>query len=138
MQNRLSYITLGVDSLEDSLKFYRDGLGLHTEGIIGNEIDNGAVVFFKLQSNLVLALWPRKSMSEECNVPLREPDPSGFMLAHNVGSPEEVDTLMEQAKQAGAKIVRPAAKMNWGGYGGCFQDPDQHLWEIVWNPDYDL
>ncbi|MFU8785419.1 VOC family protein [Aliidiomarina sp.] len=132
--NRISYVTLGVDNLQRAVSFYRDGLGLATKGIIGNEIDNGAVAFFDFQPGLKLALWPRKSISAECNVPLGAVDASGFMLAHNVANTAAVDAIMQQALDAGATVVRPAKKFGWGGYGGVFQDLDGHLWEVVWNP----
>lgn len=132
--NSISYITLGVDSLERSLAFYRDGLGLATKGILGEEFNNGAVVFFDFQPGLKLALWPRKSISEECGVPLGKPDSAGFMLAHNVANEAAVDAIVQQVTNAGATIVRPAKRFSWGGYGAVFQDPDGHLWEVVWNP----
>ncbi|MCC5854363.1 MAG: VOC family protein [Idiomarina sp.] len=135
MTQRISYITLGVDDLARATAFYRDGLGLPTKGIVGEEFNHGAVAFFDFQPGLRLALWPRESISAECHVPLGPSDPAGFMLAHNVASVTAVDEIIAQAEKAGAKIVRPPAYFSWGGYGGVFQDPDQHLWEVVWNPN---
>ena len=134
MKARLTVITIGVDDLERSLRFYRDGLGLKTEGIIGREFEYGAVAFFDLQAGLKLAIWPRKSISRDSGLPLSSPSPTECTLGHNVSSKEEVNAVMEQAKNAGAVIVKPAQDTFWGGYAGYFQDPDQHLWEIVWNP----
>ena len=134
MKPRISFITLAVDDLERSLRFYRDGLGLATEGIIGQKFEHGAVAFFDLQSGLKLAIWPRTSLSHDTGVPLSRPCPTEFALAHNVASRAEVDALMEQAESAGATITKPAQNTFWGGYAGYFQDPDQHLWEIAWNP----
>ncbi len=134
MKARLTVITIGVDDLERSLRFYRDGLGLKTEGIIGREFENGAVAFFDFQAGLKLAIWPRKSISRDSGLPLSSPSPTECTLGHNVSSREEVNAVMEQAKNAGAVIVKPAQDTFWGGYAGYFQDPDQHLWEIVWNP----
>ncbi len=134
MKARLTVITIGVDDLERSLRFYRDGLGLKTEGIIGREFECGAVAFFDLQAGLKLAIWPRKSISRDSGLPLSSPSPTECTLGHNVSSKEEVNAVMEQAKNAGAVIVKPAHDTFWGGYAGYFQDPDQHLWEIVWNP----
>lgn len=134
MKARLTVITIGVDDLERSLRFYRDGLGLKTEGIIGLEFEYGAVAFFDLQAGLKLAIWPRKSISRDSGLPLSSPSPTECTLGHNVSSREEVNAVMEQAKNAGAVIVKPAQDTFWGGYAGYFQDPDQHLWEIVWNP----
>ena len=134
MKPRITVITVGVDDLERALRFYRDGLGLRTEGIIGKEFEYGAVAFFDLQAGLKLALWPRKSISHDSGLPLSAPSPTEFTLGHNVSSKSEVDAVMEQAKNAGAVIVKPAGDTFWGGYAGYFQDPDRHLWEVVWNP----
>jgi len=104
---RITLITLGVSDLERAMRFYRDGLGWRTEGIVGKEFEYGAVAFFDL--------------TDVC-------------LAHNVRTQQEVDAVMAQAKAAGASIVKPAQKTFWGGYAGYFSDPDQHLWEVAWNP----
>lgn len=134
MKPRVTFITLGVDDLDRSLRFYRDGLGLETKGIIGEEFEHGAAAFFDLQSGLILAIWPRKSLSHDTGIPMGSPSATEFALGHNVLSKEEVDNLMEQAKNAGATIVKPAQETFWGGYAGYFQDPDNHLWEVAWNP----
>ncbi|MBE7464099.1 MAG: VOC family protein [Planctomycetes bacterium] len=134
MQPRLTVITVCVEDLERALRFYRDGLGLPTPGIIGKEFEYGAVVFIDLQPGLKLALWPRKSLSHELGLPVSGPSPTEFTLGHNVSSRREVDTVMQQARDAGATIVKPAQDTFWGGYAGYFQDPDGHLWEVVWNP----
>jgi catechol 2,3-dioxygenase-like lactoylglutathione lyase family enzyme len=134
MKPRITVITIGVDDIEISLRFYRDGLGLKTEGIIGKEFEHGAVAFFDLQAGLKLAIWPRKSISHDSGLPLSSASPTEFTLGHNVSSKEEVNAVMEQVKNAGAVIVKPAQDTFWGGYAGYFQDPDQHLWEVVWNP----
>jgi len=134
MKARVSVITIGVDDLERSIQFYRDGLGLKTEGIIGKEFEHGAVAFFDLQAGLKLAIWPRKSLSHDSGLPLSKPSPTEFTLGHNVSSRTEVNEVLEQAKNAGAVIVKPACDTFWGGYAGYFQDPDQHLWEVLWNP----
>ncbi len=134
MKPRITVITIGVDDLERALRFYRDGLGLRTEGIIGREFEHGAVAFFDLQAGLKLAVWPRKSISHDSGLPLSSPSPTEFTLGHNVSSKTEVDAVMEQAKNAGAVIVKPAQETFWGGYAGYFQDLDRHLWEVVWNP----
>ena len=138
MKPRISLVTLGVDDLERSLAFYRDGLGLKTEGIVGKEFEHGAVVFFDLQAGLKLALWPRRSLSHDSGLPVESPSATEFCLAHNVASKAEVDAVMEQAGKAGAVIVKPAQDTFWGGYAGYFQDPDRHLWEVAWNPHWTL
>jgi len=134
MKPRITVITLGVDDLHRALAFYRDGLGLATEGIIGQEFENGAVAFFDLQPGLKLAVWPRKSLATDAGLPLGAASATEISLGHNVSSRAEVDEVMAQAQLAGAVIVKPAQDTFWGGYAGYFQDPDGHLWEVVWNP----
>ncbi len=138
MKPRISLITLGVDDLEKSLNFYRDGLGLPTQGIIGPEFEHGAVAFFSLQANLKLALYPRQSLSTDSGLPLGTPSALEFSIGHNVSSKTEVNQIMEQAKNAGATIVKSAQDTFWGGYAGYFQDPNGHLWEIAWNPQWPI
>jgi catechol 2,3-dioxygenase-like lactoylglutathione lyase family enzyme len=136
MKPRISLITLGVDDLDRSVKFYAEGLGLKTEGIVGSEFEFGAVAFFELASGLRLALWPRKSLARDAGLPLGPPSSTEFSLAHNVASRAEVDVVMAQAAAAGAQIVKPAQDTFWGGYAGYFMDPDGHLWEVAWNPQW--
>jgi hypothetical protein len=125
-----------VDDLERSLRFYRDGLGLETQGIVGTEFEHGAVAFFDLQAGLKLALWPRKSIAHDSGLTPGGPGATEFTIGHNVTSKAEVDAVMEQAEKAGAAIVKPAHDTFWGGYAGYFQDPDGHLWEVAWNPQW--
>ena len=136
MQPRITVITLGVDDLERAVTFYRDGLGLKTDGIVGKEFEHGAVAFFDLQAGVKLALWPRASLAHDAGLPVGMPGATELSLGHNVASRAEVDTVMEQVVRAGARIVKPAHETFWGGYAGYFQDHDQRLWEIVWNPQW--
>lgn len=135
MKPRLSVLTLGVHDLDRAVQFYRDGLGFPTEGIVGREFEYGAVAFFDLESGVRLALWPRASISHDTGLPESEPSPTDMTLGHNVSSRAEVDRVMSRAEGAGARVVKPAMDTFWGGYAGYFQDPDGHLWEVVWNPD---
>jgi uncharacterized protein len=135
MKARISVITLGVGDLERSLRFYRDGLGLKTDGIVGREFEHGAVAFFDLEGGLKLAIWPRTSIQHDTGLPRGESNPAAMILAHNVRSREEVDAVMAEAEDAGAEILKPAAYTFWGGYAGYFLDPDRHVWEVVWNPE---
>lgn len=134
MKPRITVITIGVDDLEGSLAFYRDGLGLPTQGIFGTEFEIGAVAFFDLHAGLKLAIWPRTSIAHDTGIPLGNPSSTELTIGHNVASMEEVDSVMEQARKAGAVTVKPAQETFWGGYAGYFLDPDRHLWEVVWNP----
>src|SRR5262245_60936880 len=134
MKPRIAVLTLGVDDLERAMTFYRDGLGFHTEGIVGKEFEHGSVVFFKLQPGLILGLFPRASLARDSTLPLSPRSATEFSIGHNVGSKVDVDALMALAQKAGATIARPAHSTFWGGYSGYFQDPDGHLWEVLWNP----
>ena len=138
MKPRITVLTLGVNDLEKSLQFYRDGLGLPTEGIIGQEFEHGAVAFFDLQAGIKLAIWNRNNIAHDTKLALSAPSPTEFTIGHNVGSKDEVDQVMEQAKKAGATITVTAHDTFWGGYSGYFQDPDGHLWEVVWNPQWEI
>jgi catechol 2,3-dioxygenase-like lactoylglutathione lyase family enzyme len=134
MKPRITLVTLGVDDLGRAVAFYRDGLGLATEGIVGTEFENGAVAFFDLEAGLKLALWPRKSIAADTGLPLQAASSTELTLAHNVASREEVDSVMQQAERAGARMVKHARETFYGGYAGYFQDPDGHLWEVAFNP----
>lgn len=134
MKPRITVITLSVDDLHRAVAFYRDGLGLETDGIIGEEFEHGAVAFFDLQNGLKLALWPRESIAHDTGLAISPPSQTEFTIGHNVASKAEVDAVISQAEDAGAAIVKPAQDTFWGGYAGYFKDLDGHLWEIAWNP----
>ncbi len=136
MKPRITFITLGVSDLEKSVAFYRDGMGLPTEGITGTEFEDGAAAFFKMNDNLLLALFPKASLAKDAKVTIGPPSSSEFSIGHNVNSKGEVDAVMKQAHAAGAKIADPAHDRFWGGYSGYFQDLDDHLWEIAWHPEW--
>ena len=136
MKARISLITLGVDDLDRAVAFYRDGLGLATQGVIGTEFEYGAVAFFELEAGLRLALYPRASLARDAGMAQESSSTTEFSIGHNVASQAEVDAVMAQAAAAGAVIVKPAQATFWGGYAGYFQDPDRHLWEVAWNPHW--
>jgi catechol 2,3-dioxygenase-like lactoylglutathione lyase family enzyme len=136
MKPRITLITLGVDDLDKAVAFYRDGLGWPTQGIVGREFEHGAVAFFDLQSGLKLALWSRDDLAHDTQLTKTPRSATEVSLGHNVGSQADVDAVMAQAKRAGARIVKPAATTFWGGYAGYFQDPDEHVWEVAWNPQF--
>ena len=138
MKPRITLITLGVNDLEKALAFYRDGLGLPTEGIVGREFEHGAVAFFDFQSGLKLALWPRRDIAWDAAIPNGAQSATEITIGHNVSSEKEVDVVMEQARKAGAKITKEAQATFYGGYAGYFQDPDGHLWEVAWNPQFEI
>jgi len=134
MKPRISVLTLGVADLERSLAFYRDGLGLPTEGIVGREFEHGAVAFFELSGGLKLELWAQDDIAHDTGLPKTPISPTSFTIGHNVVRREEVDKVVDQARRAGADIVKPPQDTFYGGYAGYFRDPDGHLWEVVWNP----
>lgn len=136
MKPHITVLTLGVDDLERAVAFYRDGLGFSTKGIIGQDLANGAVAFFDLQPGLKLALWPRTSLAADTGLAVQEPSATELSIGHNVSTGKEVDAVMRLAAQAGARIVKPAQATFYGGYAGYFQDPDGHLWEVVFNPEF--
>jgi uncharacterized protein len=138
MKPRIKVLTLGVSDLERSLAFYRDGLGLPTEGIVGQEFEDGAVAFFHLNDDLLLALYPTVSLAKDAKVEATQARLGAVSIGHIVKSREEVDAVMEQAEQAGAVVTDPARGRFWGGYSGYFHDPDGHLWEIAWNPQWSV
>jgi catechol 2,3-dioxygenase-like lactoylglutathione lyase family enzyme len=129
MKPRISMITLGVRDMEASVKFYRDGLGFpHMDS-------SPDVAFFTLNGSW-LGLYNRDSLADDATVSPEGSGFAGFTLAHNVTSEAEVDQTMEHAVSAGAKLVKPAQKVFWGGYSGYFQDPDGYLWEVAYNPHF--
>ena len=138
MKPRIKVITLAVSDLPRALAFYRDGMALPTEGISGTEFEDGAVVFFHLNDDLILALYPRTALAKDAKLSVGSPSATEFAIGHIVGSKQEVDALMKQARDAGATIADPAHERFWGGYAGYFQDPDGHLWEIAWNPQWEV
>ena len=128
MQPRISMVTLGVKDLEKSIEFYQQGLGLPLR-----EPQSDDVAFFNLNGTW-LGLYPWDKLAEDVTVSPQGTGFRGVALAHNVKSKEEVDSVMSQAIKAGAKLVKGAQDVFWGGYSGYFSDIDGHLWEIAWNP----
>ena len=133
MKPKITILTLGVDDLERSVKFYRNGLGLPTKGIVGTQFEHGAVAFFELEAGMKFAVFPRDDLALDAKIDRTPPSSTEFSIL--VNSKNEVDEVMELARKAGARIVKPGQDAFWGGYHGYFQDPDGHLWEIAWNPD---
>lgn len=134
MKPRISVITIGVNDLEGSLRFYRDGLGLPTDGIVGREFSHGAVAFFTLSGGLKLAIWSQDDVAHDTGLPKTPVSPTSFTIGHNVVHRHEVDDVMDEAARAGAEIMKPASDTFYGGYAGYFRDPNGHVWEVVWNP----
>ncbi|MCB0305148.1 MAG: VOC family protein [Calditrichaeota bacterium] len=127
MKARISMITLGVDDLEKSIQFYRDGLGFP-------KMESPPTVAFFTLNGTWLGLYPREALAEDAMVSSEGQGFNNFALAYNVASEAEVDATLAEAVAAGATLTKPAQKVFWGGYSGYFQDPDGHLWEVAYNP----
>ncbi len=135
MKPKISIVTLGVADLDTSVRFYRDGLGLPAPSY--NDGDD--ICFLELEGTW-LSLYRRDQFLDEANVPFADPAAGAptVTLAHNLASPEAVDTAMQEALDAGATLVKQPEEVFWGGYSGYFADPDGYLWELAHNPFTDL
>ena len=142
MEPRVDVITLAVEDLERALRFYRDGLGFESRGVIGTQWTdeesgaNGAIAVIKFESGLLLSLYPRSDLAKDAAIPAGPARPGEFSLGQLVQSRAEVDELIEKAEAAGAAVTTPRDRP-WGIYSGYFRDLDGHLWEIIWNPNRD-
>jgi catechol 2,3-dioxygenase-like lactoylglutathione lyase family enzyme len=130
MEQRLSVVTLGVADLDRSCRFY-EALGWKR----GNA--HAEVVFFQLNGT-VLSLWSRASLAADAGVSGEGRSFGGIVLAYNTRSHDEVDAVLAEAEAAGARILKPAHDAFWGGYYGHFADPDGHIWEVAWNPEWEM
>jgi catechol 2,3-dioxygenase-like lactoylglutathione lyase family enzyme len=140
MARRIDVVTLAVRDLERSLAFYREGLGLESRGVTATEFAGddtnpaGAVVMFRLDGGLTLALYPRSELAKDAGIPQGPAQSGEFSLGQIVTNRDEVDALLAQAEAAGATITDKPHDRAWGIYSGYFRDPDGHLWEIIHNP----
>ena len=127
MEPRVSLITLGVADLARARRFY-EGLGFTPAAATTDE-----VAFYDL-NGLVLALWPRAQLAKDAQIQNAAPGFGGIALAHNVRVKQQVDEVLETARQLGGEVLKPAQETFWGGYSGYFADLDGHLWEVAFNP----
>ncbi len=143
MEPRVHTITLAVEDLDRALTFYRDGLGLPSDGVIGTEFHDdksgaaGAIAMFHLSGGLVLSLYPRSELAKDAGVPSGPPKDEEFSLGHFLGSRDEVDELVDRIARAGGSLLERPRERPWGIYSGYVQDPDGHLWEIMHSPFVD-
>jgi uncharacterized protein len=129
MEQRISIVTLGVRDIASARRFYEE-LGWR-----GQEVDE--TVFFQAGGQAVV-LWARDKLAADAGVDDDGSTFGGIVLAHNVRSRHEVDALVDRATTAGATVTRTPSDTFYGGYAGCFQDPDGHLWEVAFNPGFPL
>jgi len=130
MEQRLSLVTLGVADIDRARRFY-ERLGWR-----GQEVEE--TVFFQAGS-IGVVLWGRDKLAQDSGVDNSGTDGfGGIALAHNVRSPAEVDATVAAAVDAGGAVTRPPSETFYGGYAGCFTDPDGHVWEIAHNPGFPL
>lgn len=132
MRQKLNIITLGVKDFQQSLNFYQNGLGWEASSASTENI-----AFFQL-GGIVLALYPREKLAEDVTVSPEGTGFSGITLAYNAKNQAEVDEVLKTVEELGAKIIKKAQKVFWGGYSGYFADPDGHLWEVAWNPFFEF
>jgi uncharacterized protein len=134
MEQRVSFITLGVVDLDRARAFY-EALGW-TPARYG---EGAGVVFFEIGPGLVLALYPREELARDAGLVDAGPASfSGVSLSYNTHSREEADAIMVEAERAGGRVLKPAAEIFWGGYVGYFADPEGHLWEVAHNPKAEI
>jgi predicted lactoylglutathione lyase len=131
MEQRISLVTLGVNDLATSKRFYIEGLGWKPA------FQNKEIVFFQT-GGMVFALFLRDKLADDLRADPATFGRAGMALAYNVRARNEVDPLMKQAEAAGATILKPAREASWGGYSGYFADPDGFAWEVAWNPAWHL
>jgi catechol 2,3-dioxygenase-like lactoylglutathione lyase family enzyme len=131
MEQRISVVTLGVEDLARSRRFYEQGLGWKR----GNASEE--VVFYQA-GGMVLALFPRRHLAEDAAVSPEGAGFGGITIAYCARDRAEVEAVLAAAAKAGARILKPARDVFWGGYAGYFADPDGHPWEVAWNPHWTL
>jgi len=135
MEQRVSLITLGVRDVARARRFYEQGLGWRASAV------GDANVAFYQAGGLIVALYAEALLARDAGQPAPAAGAApfrGVTLAHNVPNPQLVDALLHEAERAGGRIERAGAPTDWGGYVGTFSDPDGHLWEVAWNPGFDL
>ncbi|MCE7862915.1 MAG: VOC family protein [Bacteroidetes bacterium CHB5] len=132
MRQKLNLITLGVDDFEKSLHFYEKGLGWKK-----SDKSMDGLALFDL-GGIILALHPRHELAADATLEYQPSEFSGMTISYNAKSEKEVDEVLAQVKRLGAKIIKPAQKVYWGGYSGYFKDLDGHLFEVAYNPFWPL
>lgn len=131
MRPVITLVTLGVSDMPRARAFYA---AMGWKEAAGSSDD----VAFLHGAGTALALWSRASLAEDSGVEDDRGGWGGITLAHNVGSPAEVDAVLAEAAKAGGRVVREGGAAFWGGYTGIFADPDDHRWEVAHNPGWGI
>jgi uncharacterized protein len=131
MEQRMSLVTLGVANLTRSREFY-ERLGWRRSMAKAE-----GIVFFQA-GGMALALYPRQELAKDANIAADGHGFGGMSISYNTRNREEVDSVLAEAKSAGARLLKPAQEAFWGGYSGYFADPDGFLWEVAWNPSFPI
>lgn len=132
MRQKLNLITLGVENFEKSLAFYEHALGWKK-----SDKSMDGLALFDL-GGIILALHPLDELAEDTTLPFQSSVFSGLTISHNTKSEKEVEEILETVAKNGGTIVKPAQKVYWGGYSGYFKDLDGHLFEVAYNPFWEL
>ncbi len=125
MESRISIITLGVQSMRISIRFYRDGLKFSTDAK-----DEAEWAIFRTAGTR-LSLYSKEGLAKDIGIPFDGTGFGGITLAHNVPSREDVDQIIQQAVAAGGSLLKSPCEAEWGGYSGYFADPDGYPWEVA-------
>lgn len=128
MRQKLNLITLGVENFDKAVDFYEAGLGWKK-----SSASQGDIAFFQL-GGIVMALYPKKLLAKDAGINEAGNGFSGITIAYNAKSEQEVDHVLQEVERLGAKIIKPAEKVFWGGYSGYFKDLDGYLFEVAYNP----
>lgn len=129
MQQQISVITLGVADIPRSRRFYVDGFGW-------TPVFEQADIIFYQMNGLMLGTWDRAALAEDMRRPVTPP--GTFSVAHNVGSAEAVQPLIDRLVAAGGRLLRAGDAPPHGGFRGYVADPDDHAWEIAYNPAWPI
>ena len=132
MRQKLNLITLGVENFERSLHFYQEGLGWKK-----SEKSMDDFVLFPL-GGITLAIYPRDALAEDVTLKYQQSEFYGITLAYNTKSEQEVEEVLKRVVELGGRIVKPAQKVFWGGYSGYFKDLDGYIFEVAYNPFWEL
>ena len=132
MRQKLNLLTLGVDDFHKSLDFYEKGLGWKKSPASMDDL-----ALFPL-GGIVLGLYPRKLLAEDATINEKGTGFSGITISYNAKSEKEVDDVLKEVEKLGATIIKTAQKVFWGGYSGYFKDLDGHLFEVAYNPFWEL